>query len=212
MEQENSRQKKSLAERLTSPAGYWSLAATGVVLLVVMMAWLLRNCMSEPLLSIERSDRIELTPVQIQSIRDIGQWEFLSVTDEELVDTVRKGLFRDDHLVRIYYGTMRLGIDLAKVSEGWITTSGDSVVLMLPPVGLLDERFIDEARTQSFHESGRWSARDREALYQKARRQMLAHGLTPQNLRSAEDNADAQFRRLLRSMGFEQVIIRFGRE
>jgi hypothetical protein len=212
MEHENSRQKKSLAERLTSPAGYWSLAATGVVLLVVMMAWLLRNCMSEPLLSIERSDRIELTPVQIQSIRDIGQWEFLSVTDEELVDTVRKGLFRDDHLVRIYYGTMRLGIDLAKVSEGWITTSGDSVVLMLPPVGLLDERFIDEARTQSFHESGRWSARDREALYQKARRQMLAHGLTPQNLRSAEDNADAQFRRLLRSMGFEQVIIRFGRE
>jgi hypothetical protein len=150
--------------------------------------------------------------VQIQSIRDIGQWEFLSVTDEELVDTVRKGLFRDDHLVRIYYGTMRLGIDLAKVSEGWITTSGDSVVLTLPPVGLLDERFIDEARTQSFHESGRWSARDREALYQKARRQMLAHGLTPQNLRSAEDNADAQFRRLLRSMGFEQVIIRFGRE
>ncbi len=212
MEHENSRQKKSLAERLTSPAGYWSLAATGVVLLVVMMAWLLRNCMSEPLLSIERSDRIELTPVQIQSIRDIGQWEFLSVTDEELVDTVRKGLFRDDHLVRIYYGTMRLGIDLAKVSEGWITTSGDSVVLTLPPVGLLDERFIDEARTQSFHESGRWSARDREALYQKARRQMLAHGLTPQNLRSAEDNADAQFRRLLRSMGFEQVIIRFGRE
>jgi hypothetical protein len=211
MEHENSRQKKSLAERLTSPAGYWSLAATGVVLLVVMMAWLLRNCMSEPLLSIERSDRIELTPVQIQSIRDIGQWEFLSVTDEELVDTVRKGLFRDDHLVRIYYGTMRLGIDLAKVSEGWITTSGDSVVLTLPPVGLLDERFIDEARTQSFHESGRWSARDREALYQKARRQMLAHGLTPQNLRSAEDNADAQFRRLLRSMGFEQVIIRFGR-
>jgi hypothetical protein len=212
MEHENSRQKKSLAERLTSPAGYWSLAATGVVLLVVMMAWLLRNCMSEPLLSIERSDRIELTPVQIQSIRDIGQWEFLSVTDEELVDTVRKGLFRDDHLVRIYYGTMRLGIDLAKVSEGWITTSGDSIVLTLPPVGLLDERFIDEARTQSFHESGRWSARDREALYQKARRQMLAHGLTPQNLRSAEDNADAQFRRLLRSMGFEQVIIRFGRE
>jgi hypothetical protein len=107
---------------------------------------------------------------------------------------------------------MRLGIDLAKVSEGWITTSGDSVVLTLPPVSLLDERFIDEARTQSFHESGRWSARDREALYQKARRQMLAHGLTPQNLRSAEDNADAQFRRLLRSMGFEQVIIRFGRE
>lgn len=206
MEQENSRQKKSLAKRLTSPAGYWSLAATGVVLLVVMMAWLLRNCMSEPLLSIERSDRIELTPVQIQSIRDIGQWEFLSVTDEELVDTVRKGLLRDDQLARIYYGTMRLGIDMSRIG---IHSQGDTVSVDLPRIDLLDYDFIDEARTKAFYEQGRWTAADREALYQKARRQMLAHGLTAANRQAARQNGEAQLRRLLTSMGYNHIIIRW---
>ena len=209
MEHENSRQKKSLAERLTSPAGYWSLAATGVVLLVVMMAWLLRNCMSEPLLSIERSDRIELTPVQIQSIRDIGQWEFLSVTDEELVDTVRKGLFRDDHLVRIYYGTLRLGINMHQVKPRWLTVQGDTITAVLPKVGLLDKDFIDEARTKSFYESGRWQAKDREAMYRKAYRQMLKRCLTPANLKTAQENAEAQFRKMMFSMGYKNVQISF---
>jgi hypothetical protein len=83
--------------------------------------------------------------------------------------------------------------------------------LTLPPVGLLDERFIDEARTVAFHESGKWKATDREDLYQRARRRMMVYGLSKENLKSAEDNADAQFRQLLRSMGFENVVIRFRR-
>lgn len=211
MNNKDCKDNKCRLDRLFPSLGFWGLAVAGVAVLLAALVWMFRQNTGIAF-SIERNDKIELTPVQIQSIQDIGQWEFLSVTDEELVDTVRKGLFKDDHLVRIYYGTMRIGIDLSKVKEGWIATTGDSVLLTLPPVSLLDDRFIDEARTQSFHETGRWSAKDREALYQKARRQMLAHGLTPQNLRSAEDNADAQFRRLLRSMGFEQVVIRFERE
>ena len=211
MNNKDCKDNKCRLGRLSPSLGFWGLAVVGGVVLVAVLVWMFRQNTGISF-SIERNDKIELTPVQIQSIKDIGQWEFLSVTDEELVDTVRKGLFKDDHLVRIYYGTMRIGIDLSKVKEGWISTTGDSVLLTLPPVSLLDDRFIDEARTLSFHETGRWSAQDREALYQKARRQMLAHGLTPQNLRSAEDNADAQFRRLLRSMGFEQVVIRFERE
>ena len=45
-----------------------------------------------------------MTPSEIESIRRIGQWEFMAINDEELVDTVRKGFFSDDHLVRIYSG------------------------------------------------------------------------------------------------------------
>lgn len=175
---------------------------------IVCLGWqLTRTCSNT--VSIESQSRIDLTPEQIQSIRDIGQWEFLAVSDEELIDTVRRGIFSDDRIARIYYGTMRVGVDMAKVSEGWLTTQGDTVVLTLPPVGLLDEQFIDEARTVAFYESGRWTAKDREAMYQRARRRMLAHGLSPQNLRSAEDNADAQFRQFLHAMGFQNVIIRF---
>lgn len=156
-----------------------------------------------------------ISPTQIESIRRIGQWEFLAVSDEELVDTVRRGFFGDDELVRIYYGTLRLGVDLADCAPGWIRAEGDTIVCTLPPVKLLDADFIDEARTVSFFEEGHWSEADRQALYERARAKMLRRCLNKANRASAEQNASRQFDNMLRSMGFGHVKVRFdnnGRE
>lgn len=180
-----------------------------VLVVIIIVLWWLLFTEKDNHVGLEVNDSIGVTPEQIQSIRDVGEWEFLSISDEELVDTVRKGLFTDDHLVRIYYGTLRLGVDLRKTKKGWIKTQGDTVVVTLPKVGLLDKDFIDEARTKAFYESGKWTARDREALYRKARRRMLAHALTPQNLQSAEDNADVQFRRMMKTMGYNNITVTF---
>lgn len=154
-------------------------------------------------------DTIGDTPTQIQSIKAIGEWEFLSISNEELVDTVRKGLLKDDQLVRIYYGTLRLGINMHQARPHWLTAQGDTVTAILPKVGLLDKDFIDEARTKSFYESGRWTPQDREALYRKAYRQMLRRCLTKANLQTAQDNAEAQFGKMLRSLGYKEAVIRF---
>ena len=154
-------------------------------------------------------DTIGDTPTQIQSIKAIGEWEFLSISNEELVDTVRKGLLKDDQLVRIYYGTLRLGINMHQAKPHWLTAQGDTVTAILPKVGLLDKDFIDEARTKSFYESGRWTPQDREALYRKAYRQMLRRCLTKANLQTAQDNAEAQFGKMLRSLGYKEAVIRF---
>lgn len=159
--------------------------------------------------SVATKEHVELSPTQIERIKAIGQWEFLTVSDEELVDTVRHGFFGDDELVRIYTGTLRLGIDMADVEEDWIRTDGDTLRVMLPPVRLLDTNFIDEASARSFYESGRWTQADRKALARKARQKMLARCLTPQNIASAEQNATAQFHQMLRAMGFPYVSIRF---
>lgn len=153
--------------------------------------------------------RIDVTPEQIESIRAIGEWEFLSVSDEELVDTVRCGFFSDDRLARIYYGTMRLGIDMRELTSDRITVSGDTVTILMPPIRLLDDNFIDEARTRAFHESGRWSADDREAMYRRAAARMKQKGLTQENIRSAETNADVQLRDMMKAMGFATVVVRF---
>lgn len=177
----------------------------------ILVFWWLAFAEKDNHLELGVNSDINITPQQIQLIKDIGEWEFLSVSNEELVDTVRKGLFSDDHLVRIYYGTLRLGIDLSKAKKGWIKTQGDSVMVTLPKIGLLDKDFIDEARTKAFYESGRWTAADREALYRKANRQMRAHCLTPENLRCAQDSADQQFRKMLKAMGFNYVSIDFER-
>ncbi|MBR1388859.1 MAG: DUF4230 domain-containing protein [Prevotella sp.] len=155
------------------------------------------------------NEAIDITPTQIQSIEAIGEWEFLSISNEELVDTVRKGLFRNDELVRIYYGTIRLGINMRQAKPHWLTVEGDTIKAVLPKVGLLDRDFIDEARTKAFFESGSWSAKDREAMYRKAYRQMLRRCLTPANLKTAQDNAEAQFSKMLRAMGYKVVVIRF---
>lgn len=185
-----------------------ALLVVALLIVVCLVVWLF-SAIRNTTMRVAVDDKIELTPTQIQSVRSIGQWEFLAVSDEELVDTVRKRFFSDDQLARIYYGTLRLGVDLQEAKEGWMVADGDTIRVLMPPVKLLDNRFIDEARTRSFYESGRWSAADREQLYQKAHRQMLQHALTAANLQRARENGEVQMRRLLRSMGFDAVEIRY---
>ena len=191
----------------TDKLNYIRWTVRGLLLLaVIIVLWWVLFAEKDNHIGLEVDNGIDVTPEQIASIKAIGQWEFLSISDEELVDTVRKGFFSDDQLVRIYYGTLRLGIDMSRVR---IYMQGDTVTLSAPPVGLLDQNFIDEARTKAFYESGKWQLKDREALYHKARRQMLAHGLTPENLRSAQQNADNQLRQMMKAMGYQNVVIRF---
>ena len=181
-------------------------AITVIILLLAGFFWL-RDLTKADHISLGSDTQIDVTPTQIMSIKAIGEWEFLAVNAEELVDTVRKGFFSDDELVRIYYGTLRLGIDMSQLEPEWIEASGDSVMLMLPKVGLLDTDFIDEARTKPFFESGKWKPEDKEAMYKKAYRQMKAHCLTKENLQAAEANGEEQMRNMMRSMGYKNIKI-----
>ena len=182
--------------------------AVAIIAIILLAVWLYRS-LGDARLEMGADDSIELTPTQIESIKAVGEWEFLSISTEELVDTTRKRLFKDDQLVRIYYGTLRLGVNMQQVKPGWIQQRNDTLFLTLPKVGLLDRNFIDEARTKSFFESGAWKAEDREALYKQAYRKMTAHCLTPTNLQTAEENARESFRKMLRSMGYKNVDIKF---
>ena len=183
-----------------------TIAILAVVLLLAGFFWL-RDLTKNDHFTVGSDTQIDVTPTQIMSIKAIGEWEFLAVNAEELVDTVRKGFFTDDQLARIYYGTLRLGIDMSQLEPEWIEASGDSVMLMLPKVGLLDTDFIDEARTKPFFESGKWKPEDKEAMYKKAYRQMKAHCLTKENLQAAEANGEEQMRNMMRSMGYKNIKI-----
>ena len=178
------------------------------IVAVMLVVWLMKSIRQTDI-TIAADNRINVTPNQLTSIKAIGEWEFLAIANEELVDTVRKGLFSDDHLVRIYYGTVRLGINMHQVEPGWLKTSGDSIEVTLPPIILLDRDFIDEARTKSFFESGQWSHKDREALFRKAYRKMLQHCLKPENILSAQQNGEAQFCQMMKALGYEHVSVKF---
>ena len=177
-------------------------------LLIVAIFWL-RSLSKDNHIDFGTDDQIDVTPTQIQSIKAIGEWEFLAVSTEEMVDTIRKGFLSNDELVRIYYGTARLGVNMHQVEPGWIKTSGDTVVMTLPKIGLLDKDFIDEARTKPFFERGTWKPEDRDALYLKAQRQMLSHCLTQENLQAAEHNAALQMQNMMKAMGYSKVSVTF---
>ena len=134
--------------------GFW-LKSTAVkivfiAILIVCAIIVVRHYMKKTVdtstpLQIVTNQSIDITPTQIRSIEQIGKWSFLEISDEEIVDTIRRGFFSDDELVRIYYGTLRLGIDTRQAHEGWIAMRGDTLCATLPPVKLLDNDFIDDA-------------------------------------------------------------------
>lgn len=186
------------------------------VLAVILIFWggyrLKKALNGKPLfsLSVESNTAIERTPIEINSIRQIGQWEFLSIKTEELVDSIKKGIFFDDRMICIYQGTLSLGIDMQHFEESWITAQGkDSISLSLPPVSLLDQDFINEAQTDAFYESGKWTEKEKEELYQKARNRMLQRANAPENRKMAEQHARKQISRLMHSLGFRHVEISF---
>lgn len=180
------------------------------LLLIIVLFVLWQHMRSTTLFSAHiEENKIDITPQQITSIKEIGQWEFLSISEEELVDTTRKGIFSDDHLVRIYKGTLRLGIDLKELSEQNVFIQNDTLFMTLPPIKLLDEHFIDEANTRSFHETGKWKPADRERMYQKAQLMMKQRALTSENYQNAKDYGKSQITDLMNNMGFPHVAITF---
>ncbi|MCI6511233.1 MAG: DUF4230 domain-containing protein [Prevotella sp.] len=181
------------------------LASLAIIAVVVCMVWFC-NATKESTLSFSSNEEIDFTPTIVERMRSIGQWEFLSISDEELIDTVRTGFFTDDELVRIYYGTLSIGIDLRDCSKDWISTEGDTIFVTLPEVKLLDQNFIDEASSRSFFETGSWSNKDRKAMYERARQRMLSRCLTEENLNTARINAREQIGRMLRPIAEPKVI------
>ena len=131
----------------------WMTIVAILVIVIIILVYIV-CCSHSNNIDISTDKAIDITPEQIASIKDIGEWEFLSVNDEEMVDTIRKGFFSDDELVRIYYGTIRLGVNMHNVQPHWIKKADSVIYVSLPEITLLDNDFIDEARTTSFFESG----------------------------------------------------------
>ena len=152
---------------------------------------------------------IAQSPEEIVHLRSIGQWEFLSVESEELVERHHTGLMSDRDLICIYRGTLRIGVDLRKLPEDWVEVKGRNAIVHLPQPSLLDENFLDESRTTVFMEQGLFRAEEREAMIAEAKNKMKQRALSTDNLSIARRNAESQFQKLFHAMGYEDVIVEF---
>lgn len=185
-----------------------------VVAIIVGALWL-RSCREKRAAKeiiaphVERTRSIEVTPEEVRHIKDIAEWEFLSIETEELAELSRPHALGDDRIVRVYTGTLRLGIDKGRVGDRWFEARGDTALLHLPRIALLDEDFIRETSAEPFYSRGTWDAAAREKLYAEAKQKMLRRCLTRQNLMMARKNCTAQFNKIFFALGFRYVIINY---
>jgi len=178
-----------------------------VLLLVLLLVFMFVFAWKTETVAVTTDEHINSTPISIEKMRKIGEWEFLALSDEEMVDTVAKHLLSKNELIRVYYGELRVGVDMNELTDDSFVVRDDTIVINLPPVKLLDERFIDEAKTKTFYESGSWSGKDLEKLYEKAKLQMKARCLTEANMKTARDNAKSSVETMLIALGIEKFIV-----
>lgn len=194
---------------------HWRWIVTIVTLIIVALAMrslsvAIKSEEGPIAISVVSDTCINLTPAQVTSIRKIGKWEFLSMQMEEIIDTTHsRFVLSDEELVRIYQGTIRLGVDFSKLSDNWLTTQGDTAILHLPRIQQLNKKFIDEARTKTFYETGSWSGKDREQMYRRAERRMKRRLARSNAYKLAEQNGREQMTALMQAFGFRTTIVVF---
>lgn len=193
--------------------GKIKLAAVVAVCLIVVVA-VLYMCHAAKSVTAGHQTEVVVTPtpVNLDSIRAIGQWSFLTVEMDEIVDTVDRGLFSSDRISVAYHGTLHYGINVAEARHGWVTIVGDTAVtVVLPPVRLLDDRFLDERNVKVYE------GRDdmdfinkptvRAALVRKAKAAMIRRGR--ENIPEARGKAETEVRRIFSQHGYKKIVVSF---
>lgn len=150
------------------------------------------------------------TPVNLDSLKRIGQWSVVTVELDQIVDTVDKGFFHDTDIEVMYHGTLHYGVDMSKVKDGWVRITNDSVaVVTLPEVQLLDTRFLDERNVKVIlgDDDQKFINRPevRAALVRKAKAGMTDKGDTHKP--EARRKIEAEITRLFASNGYTVKVI-----
>ena len=83
---------------ITGKIKLYLIAAT-VIVVIIASAYLVRQCRNGSITTYV-NDSININPTQVLAMKEIGEWEFLSIDDEEMVDTTGKKLFGSDDLIR----------------------------------------------------------------------------------------------------------------
>lgn len=157
----------------------------------------------------KKEPEIGNTTTQITSMKEIEEWEFLTIHLEELVDTIVVRKFNNLRSTKIYKGNARLGIDMKKCGKNWAVCKENSANITLPPIELIDKEIIDETQTQTFYEEGKISATIKNEMRSRAKREMKKKALKKENLQAAEQNAQAQFKKIFSALGYQDITIKF---
>lgn len=148
--------------------------AVGIVLLICLFFRAQRNNLFR-LYNYLFKPRTEIGHIQITDLSKTAKLKVLSIYKEVIISQYRQErgfLFSQNEyqIHSIYPGRIDIGFDLTKCEDDWIVTDGDTVIVSLPPVEILnkDAWYIDETKKQTPIEDGTWTTADYNTMAQRA--------------------------------------------
>jgi hypothetical protein len=197
------------------------LAALGLVVVFGAGAgWLMHSFSAGPP---PVTQTIRPTPNVVTAVRDLSRLETTSYHVERVVDLSEKqqqlfGLVEaEDALLLVAAGDVIAGIDFGKLEEGDVDADWDKrkVEITLPPPEILTSR-LDNEHTYVHSRSTDLLADRNEKLESQARKEaerlIVEAAMEAGVLSRARKNAERTVESLVRSLGYEDVEIRFADE
>ena len=195
-----SKGKEYITDEMIRSPWLWIILAVGLAIYFIF----LRD-------SDQSDDKAKIDPTTdcITSIKEIEEWEFLTLHLEELADTLVSQKLSERQSAKIVSGTAHLGINTKKANKSWIVLTDTKATITLPPIELLDKEIIDDTRTRTFYEKGSINATVKEKMYQNAKKRLKAKALQKENIKMAEENAKETFKSLFTALGYKTVKVTF---
>jgi hypothetical protein len=159
-------------------------------------------------------------PTVVRELRALSRLETLALHVEKVIDvkdhqTHAQGLVEaDDSLLFVASGEVVLGVDLAKISDGDVSTDPQTkvVTITMPPPEVLSTRF-DEVRSYVHSRSTDLLARRNEGLEGIARRDAVQAfekaAREPAAMDRAHEQAERQVRALATAWGARSVVVQW---
>jgi len=159
--------------------------------------------------------RTEVGHIQLSDLSKTSKLKVLSLYKEVIVSQYRKerGLLfysqNESQIHSIYPGRVDIGFDLTKCDDNWLTFEGDTAVVTLPPVEILnkDGWYIDEAKKQTPIEEGTWTADDQNKLALRANALIKRTCELEDCYKQAETQGFKVISNLLRAFGYQNLKI-----
>lgn len=160
------------------------------------------------------SERVEVGHIQISDLSKTEKLKVLTMYKEVIVSQYKQErgrLFGTNNyqIHSIYPGRVDIGFDLSKCEDNWITMEGDTAIVNLPAVEILnkDNWLIDETKKRTPIETGKWSSTDYDKMARRANAMIKRNCELDNCYVLAEEQGFKVVSNLLNALGYDNIKI-----
>ena len=150
-----------------------------------------------------------ISAVTLKDIAPTMQLRTLTIQKELLVSQYRQNPWYqgDDEIHVVYPGRIDLGFDLSRCGDDWLQVVGDSTLVHMPAVEILNAKSNYTGLADVKIEVGKWQPDDMNRLHDRANAMMLRSCEAEDCYRRAEELGAKALTDLLSSFGYHNITV-----